>query len=339
MTDASARRSPTMRDIARHAGVSQTTVSFVLNNKPNVAIADETRQKILQAVEDLGYRPNSLARSLRSNRTHLIGFVSDEIATTPYAGQIIQGAQDAAWRAGKILLLINTGRLPEARAAAVRVMLEHQVEGILYATWFHRRVDAPKMLHDTPAVLLDCYSEDRAFPSVVPDEVRGGRDAIAYLLKKGHRRIGFITRDDPIPAVTGRLEGYRQALDSYSVPFDPSLVVVAPRDAAGGYSGTMELMRLPQAPTAIFCFNDRMALGAYDALHKLGRSIPDDVAVVGFDNQEIIAAQVYPPLTTLELPHYKMGEWGVEYLLNHIEDTAPPVQHMLECPLIERESA
>jgi LacI family transcriptional regulator len=339
VTETLPKRSPTMRDIARLAGVSQTTVSFVLNNKPNIAIADETRQKIWQVVEELGYRPNSLARSLRSNRTRLIGFVSDEIATTPFAGGIIQGAQETAWNAGYLLLLINTGRSPEARDEAVRVMLEHQVEGILYASWFHRRVDPPAMLREAPCVLLDCFAADASLPSVVPDEVQGAFTAVEHLLAKGHRRIGFINLDDRIPAVRGRLTGYKQALAAHSVPFDPSLVVAVDRNAHGGYQGALDLMHLPQPPTALFCFNDRMAMGAYDALRKLGLAVGADVAVVGFDNQEIIAAQLYPGLTTMELPHYGMGEWGVNCLLEHALRMPPPVQHKIACPLIERQSA
>ena len=339
MTRTTPKRAPTMRDIARLAGVSQTTVSFVLSNKPNVTIADETRQKIMQVVEETGYRPNNIARSLRSSRTQVFGFVSDEIATTPYAGQIIQGAQDTAWRAGKLLLLINTGRDPAARKTAIRVLLEHQVEAILYATWFHRRVEPPDLLRDVPTVLIDCFASDAALPSVVPDEAQGARAAVEYLLHRGHRRVGFITRDDPIPAVVGRLQGYRQALEAYAISFDPALVRPSERDAEGGYRGTMALLQLPDPPTALFCFNDRMAMGAYDALRKLGRAIPDDVAVVGFDNQEIIAAQLYPPLTTMELPHYKMGQWGVNYLLTHLDGEQPAIQHTIECPLIERQSA
>ena len=331
-------KNPSMHDVARLAGVSQTTVSFVVNNVDRANIPEETRDRIRAAIKELGYRPNAMARSLRSQRSHLIGFISDEVATTPYAGQIIQGAQDAAWAGNKMLLVINTGRRAEIENAAVEMLLERQVEGIIYATMYHRPVTPPPALLQAPAVLLNCYVEDRSLPSVVPDEVQGGRTATEALLQKGHRRIGFLNEIDPIPASFGRLEGYKQALAAYDVPFDPQLVCVESTSAAGGYRCTMKLMQLPDPPTALFCFKDLMAMGAYDALRKLGFSIPNDVAVIGFDNQELIANHLHPPLSTLELPHYQMGEWAIQYLVEHSGpiDTEAPVQKTITCSYIER---
>ncbi len=335
------KRVPTMKDVARVAGVSQTTVSFVLSNKPGVAIPDETRARIEEAVEQLGYRPNVAAQTLRTNKTNLIGLVNDMIATTPHAGQIIEGAQDAAWAHAKLLLLMNTGGNKNVEEAAINMLLERQVEGIIYATMYHRPVTPPPALRDVPAVLLDCFVSDRSLPSVVPDEVQGGRAAVEHLLSQGHRRIGFINDFDPIPAAAGRLEGYREALAASGVAFDESLVVAEAADASGGYKGTMELMQHPERPTAIFCFCDRMAMGAYDALRKLGLAISEDVAIMGFDNEQIIAAHLYPPLSTMQLPHYEMGEWAVNYLIAYdaAQAAGAAVQHKIECPLVKRTSA
>lgn len=331
---------PSMHDVARRAGVSQTTVSFVLNNVEHANIPEETQDRIWAAIKELGYRPNAVARSLRSQRSHMIGLISDEIATTPFAGQIIQGAQDAAWDNNKMLLVINTARRAEIENAAIEMLLERQVEGIIYATMYHRPVTPPHALSQVPAVLLDCYVEDRSLPSVVPDEVLGGRTATEALLRKGHRRIGFINHSDTIPAVFGRLEGYKQALAAYDIPFDGALVQVYTDMASGGYEGALALMRLPEPPTAIFCYNDRMAMGAYDAIRSLGLAIPQDVAIVGFDNQELIACYLRPPLSTLELPHYQMGQWAVQYLVQHSEAAPdqPAPQHTIVCPFIERSS-
>lgn len=339
------KRKPTMKDVAKLAGVSQTTVSFVINKNPDISIPEETRERVWAAVLELGYRPNIIARGLRSNRTYTLGFISDEIATTPFAVQIIHGAQDRAWEDGYITLMINTGGDPEMKEAALQAMHDRKVDGIVYATMYHREVHLHEMLHELPTVLLDCFVADRSLPSVVPDEVNGGQQATEYLLSKGHRRIGMINNFEPAPAKYGRLEGYRQALSNYGIPFDESLV----RDGKGGlpeggYLGAMHLLQQEDPPTAIFCFNDRMAMGAYDAIRKLGLSIPEDVAVVGFDNQQLIAADLYPGLTTMELPHYEMGQWAVEHLLQLIADpalleNAQPVQHLLSCPLIVRASA
>ncbi|MCA9873379.1 MAG: LacI family DNA-binding transcriptional regulator [Anaerolineales bacterium] len=331
-----------MKDVADLAGVSRTTVSFVINKVPAANIPPETQERVWTAVEELGYRPNVLAQGLRSQQTHTIGFLSDEIATTPHAVHIIQGAQDEAWQYDKLILLVNTGSDESMKKAAVNMMLDRQVDGLIYATMYHREVHPPDIVHQLPTVLLDCFVADGSLPSIIPDEVNGGQQATEFLLQKGHRRIGFINNIDPIPARYGRLQGYQQALAAYGIPFDEDLTVYQETDPASGYDGTMALMNLSNPPTALFCFNDRMAMGAYDALRKLNLSIPDDVAVVGFDNQELIAAHLHPGLTTIALPHYEMGQWAVEYLLkliNKKDSIDKDLQYIINCPLIERDSA
>lgn len=336
------KKRPSMQDVATLAGVSRTTASFVINNVEDAGIPQETRKRVWDAVKQLGYRPNAIARGLRSAKTHTIGFVSDEVATSPFAGEIIRGAQDRAWEDDKLLLLVNTGGNQAVKRAALDTLLQRQVDGIIYATMYHREVHPPESVRLVPTVLLDCFLADASLPSVVPDEVGGGRRATEALLERGHRRIGFINSQVPVAAATGRLEGYKQALAAYEVPFDESLVIAGESYARGGYDCVMNLMQRGDRPTALFCFNDRMAMGAYDALRKLGLSIPDDVAVIGFDNQEVIADHLYPALTTMELPHYRMGQWAVEEVLRLISSNngsnAAPVQHKIDCPLISRDS-
>jgi LacI family transcriptional regulator len=334
------KRLPTMADVAARAGVSQTTVSFVINDVKDVSISDETRERVLAAIGELDYRPNVIAQGLRTSRTRILGFISDRIATTPYAGNTVLGAQDAALANGKMLLLVNTSGDPDVEEGAVELLLDHRVEGILYASVHHRVVDPPVNMRHLPAVLVDCYCEDRSLPSVVPDEVQGGRTATELLLRNGHRRIGFINSIHLLPARFGRLEGYRRAVLDWGLPLIEEYVRYVEDNADGGYQGTMELMQLPDPPTAIFCFNDRAAMGAYDALRELKLEIPKDVAVVGYDNQEIVSAHLRPRLSTVELPHYEMGRWATEYLIEHVGDTGglAPVQHVIECPLIERSS-
>ena len=333
---AAKRKRPSMYDVARAAGVSQTTVSFVVNNAPNTNIAPETRERVWAAVEELGWRPNAMARSLSLQRSHTIGLISDEVATSPHAGKIIQGAQDAAWDDSKMLLVINTGGKPAIESAALEMMLERRVEGIIYATMYHHAVTPPPELAHVPTVLLDCFVDDRSLPSVVPDEVQGGRTAAELLLARGHRRIGFINDVGPIPASFGRLEGYRQALTSFGVPFDETLIRSGASIASEGYRCAVDLLQLPRRPTALFCFNDSMAMGVYEAARKLGLRIPADIAIVGFDNQELIATQLDPPLTTVALPHYELGRWAVQYLLSSGDVPRPPLQKLIACPLIER---
>jgi LacI family transcriptional regulator len=330
-----------MRDVARYAGVSQTTVSFVLNNDETPNIPDETRQRVLDAVAELDYRPNALAKSLRLKKSGIVGFVTDEIAITPHAGKIFEGAQDVAWENGKILILVNTKAKPDLENTAIDLLLRQQVEGIIYATMYHRPVKLPAALREIPTVLLDCFVEDRQMPSVVPDEYKGGFSATKYLLDKGHRRIGFINNIDDIPATFGRLEGYKSALEKAGVLYESELVCRDVSIQEGGYRGAIKLLQQESRPTALFCFNDRMAMGAYDAIRKLNLKIPEDVAVMGFDNQDIIAEHLYPPLSTMELPHYQMGTWAAQHLVEVLSDPDhknPARQHKIECQLIERSS-
>jgi len=334
---------PSMKDVAKHAGVSQTTVSFVINNVANVNISKETQDRVFAAVEKLGYRPNAMARYLRSKRTQIIGFVSDAVATTPFAGKLIQGAQDAALEEQYLLLVVNTGGNQAVKEMAVDMLLEHRVDGILYATMYHRAVSPPPQIRKVPMVLLDCYVEDRTVTSVVPDEVKAGYKATKALLAKGHQRIALINNVHRVPATVLRQQGYQQALAEVGIAFDKKLVTYQTSDPPGGFAGIEALMALAEPPTAIICFNDLVAMGAYQYALGNGLQIPEDLAMVGFDNQELIAPYLAPPLTTMELPHYEMGRWAVQHLLKLMKDPGTqegrlPVQHLCECPLIERSS-
>lgn len=339
MTRKTQERIVTMKDVARRAGVSQATVSYVINGSEDERIGQATRDRVFAAARLLGYRPNVAARSIRTQQSNLIGFVTDTVASTPFAGAMIKGAQDAARAASKILLLINTEGHAEVENTAIETLLEHRVEGIVYATMYHRPVVPPPGLRETEAVLLDCYCEDRSLASVVPDEVTAGRTATEALIRKGHRRIGLLNNSDDVPAASGRLAGYRQALAAHQLDSDPALIQCASGGTArAGYEAALALLSQPDRPTAVFCFNDPMAMGAYDAIRKLGLTIPDDIAVIGFDNHEVIAPALHPGLCTMQLPHYEMGQWAVRHLLGGPESEPGPVQRLLDCPYIERES-
>ncbi len=325
----------TMRDVAKAAGVSVATVSHVVNDKPGARIGEDARRRVHEAVATLGYRPNALAKTLSRGTSPFIGLVADEIATTPFAGQIIHGAQDEAWKHGYVLLVANTDGNVEAENDAIAMMLEHQVRGILYSTWYHREIVVPEALHQADTILVDCFAEGSGLAAVVPDEEQGGRTATAELLAAGHRRVAFINTTSPSPAQTGRLAGYRAALDEAGIPFDESLVFTATPEQEGGYSMVPGVV--DSAATAVFCHNDRVAMGVYDGLRERGLRVPDDVAVIGFDNQDVIAAHLRPPLSTVALPHYELGAAGVRMLLGI--DPAPHDQPLLiPCPRVRRHS-
>lgn len=187
----------TIEDIARLAGISRGTVSRVLNNHPSVS--GTTREKVLSVIKTLNYRPNFSARHMRTDNSNLIGFglLTDEVITTPYAVDIIRGAQEALWSQGKVMLVVNAGYDKRMTEASLEALLERRVEGIIYAAMYHRPVDLPPQASQVPIVLVNCYSPNKYYTSVVPDEVAGAYAAIIHLLSKGHRRIGFINLGRP----------------------------------------------------------------------------------------------------------------------------------------------
>ena len=329
---------PTLRDVARHAGVSTKTVSRVVNNDRHVS--DALRQQVLRAIEHLDYRPNLVARHMRTRKTRLVGLVTDEIGTTPFSGNLLRGAQEAAWQQGLLLLACHTGGNPATEALAVDLLLERQVEGILFATMYHREVQPPASLQQIPAVLLDCFVSDDRFPAVVPDERDGGYQATRHLLQRGRRRIAMLNGRRGYPGTEGRVAGYRQALVEAGLPFDEALVVFGDWWQEHGYQHAQCLLDLAQPPDAFFCANDRIAMGVYDALRERGRRIPQDVAVIGFDNMELIAAHLRPGLTTMALPHHEMGRRAMELLLRRGDGPADTSCRPLRisCPLVRRAS-
>jgi len=341
------QRGVTMKDVANHAGVSRTAVSFVLSNRENASISEETRTRINQAVQELGYRPNAGARALASRRSDWYGIVT-EIVTAPFAVDIIKGAQDQAWLDRRFLLIAPSDQADAVgpnhglEDAATEKLLEQRVEGLLYAATFHRGVHVPRSANEVPTVLINCFDADGKLPSIVPDERAGGRVAVERLLQAGHTRIGVINLDPNIPAAVGRLEGAREALTAAGLELDPELVISGYATADGGYEAACRILdRYPESgrPTALFCLNDRMAMGAYDAIKERGLRIPGDVAVIGFDNQELIAAYLRPKLTTVALPFEKMGALGVQTLA--ALTAGQPIladQQLVDCPLLERSS-
>ena len=330
-----------MDDVARAAGLSRTTVSLVLSGKAGPNIPEATRERVRAAAAELGYVPNALASGFRRNTSDSIGLISDVVATTPFAVAMLHGAQEVAWAAGKLLMVVNTEGEAGLEHAAITQLLERRVDGILYATFSYAVIDAPPELDQVPTVLLDARARDASLPSVVPDDHAGGRAVVEHLVAAGHRRIGSISEPGG-PAATERLEGYLEVLREHGIPPEPSLVADGSGDAVGGVEAASRLLDLPEPPTAIFCFNDRMAMGAYRAARHRGLSIPADLSIVGYDNHDVIAPWLDPPLTTVQLPHLEMGRWAARQLLGLLDGSipadAPPEQHRMPCPMVIRDS-
>lgn len=338
-----------MTDIAKAVGVSQSTVSLVLNDAVGAKFSEATRAKVHEAAQALGYRLSeralaaSPAASTGAQQRNLIVYVADEISTSPHPVVNIDGARDAAWEKGCVLAVYSTHGNAEIEAQVLRAALAMpNLLGVIYATVYTRKVSVPQSLRGTQAVLLNCYTSDHSFSSVVPAEVVGGHTATEYLLGQGHRRIAFINGEPWQDAAKDRLKGYRQALSTAGVPFDEALTRDGDWSSGLGFEQTLSLMREPNPPSAIFCANDLTALGAIEALKQLGLNVPDDVSVLGYDDQEI-ARHTHPPLSTVVLPNYELGRWAVETLLQEDQnrEAGAPLRKRvvkLDGPLIERAS-
>ena len=329
-----------LRDVAREAGVSVTTVSHVLNQTPSARVNPGTRQRVLQTAAQLGYRADRLARGLRTKTSGMIGLLTEEIATTPHAGRIILGAQETAKQHGLTMAIINAalGEDADDRTEDVLNLLDRRVDGIIYATVYHDLVTPPTELRRCPAILIGARDHRDLIPSVKPNEQAGAVEAMRLLLDQGHRRIAFAACENDVPATRGRFLGYRAALEAAGIDFDESLVAAGESEAWGGYGAMSQILQACPDVTAVFSYNDRMAMGVYRALAEHGLEVPGDVSVIGFDDQAPIPASLYPGLTTLALPHYDLGAWAVNALGAMIDGLAPPQSTELPCALVVRGS-
>lgn len=333
------RRSvPTMQDIARAAGVSQATVSLVLNSVAGVRVSEPTKLRVIEAAEELGYRRNSRLRA-DARATSMIGMIIDDVGASPFAMPLLEGARDTAWEHQCVVNTIITRNQSQVEQAAVQAMLAQPAIGIVYATIITRQVTPPPIPATMPMVLLNCYDPDGAYASATPDDVAGAFALTNALIEAGHARIGHLSGETWIEAGLDRLKGYRQALAAHAIPFDPALVQNLGSMAVGGHDGANVLLDLPDPPTAIFCYNDRMALAAVEAVRGRGLSVPHDVSIVGFDNDPFVT-QLFPGLTTAILPHEEMARWAVEHIfdMRRHSKRGEVVQKKIDCPLVRRKS-
>jgi LacI family transcriptional regulator len=325
---------PTMVDIGARAGVSQATVSLVLNGVPNARVAAATRARILQAAEELGY---SKSPHHISSGGRIIGMLIDEVSTTPFAAQFIEAARDEAALHDVVVATFCTGADPTLEEAVLNHLLRSGLVGILYTKLVTGPATPPARLASVPTILLNCYERKRQHTAVVPGDVAGAYAATEELLRSGHTRIAHIAGEEWLEAARDREKGFRQAMATWDVAVDPDLIMRGAWTVHGGRELTNRLLDMREPPTAIFCFNDRMAVGAYDAIHSRGGKIPEDISLVGFDDEEI-ASYMSPELSTVVLPHEEMARWAVNALLEERLPTVPPRKIKIECPLILRGS-
>jgi LacI family transcriptional regulator len=335
----------TMRNIAEHVGVSVSTVSLVMNDRDRGRVKPSIAARIRSVADELGYVPNQLARSLKTRQSHTIGLLSDEVATAPFGAKMVAGAQQAAWEAGYLLLLIDVARHAEMEAPAVQSLLQRNVESLVFAMDHHRAFEMPLIPDSVPVVVLDGVPVGRNTNAdyVVPDEAGGARTAVEHLIAAGHRRIGFCSVSGRFPlAAELRLRGYHEALDAAGIDRDPSLLVFAEdADTRSARGPARDLLDRSDPPTAVFCFGDQIAMAFYQVGKELGLRVPEDLSIVGFDNQQYVADALDPGLTTIQLPHAEMGAWAaqraIQRVLGELDGVPAAAMHM-PCPLVERDS-
>lgn len=328
----------TIYDVARLAGVSPKTVSRVLNG--DGPVGDKTREAVESAMRDLGYVRSNAARMMRAQKSGIIGLITGAISTKnqPSTQQglpdlyIVQGIQRALEPSGMTVMIADTAGRKDRVPHLIDTFLSHRVEGLIYVAEYHQEVKLPKVPEDTPLVLANCY-DATGTPAVLPDDRRLQADMVRRILAAGHQRIAYLSLRPEMAAGRLRSQGYRDALAEAGVAFDPLLLTHVDFDQVETgpqllWDSIDRMLRLDVPPTVLCCGNDQMAMMVYGILRSMGRKMPEEVGVAGFDNYRAIAETLYPPLTTVELPYNAMGARAGERLLALISgegrnDTAP----------------
>lgn len=326
----------TIFDVAEKAGVSHSTVSRVLNNKTNVNAA--TRERVLKAMEQLGYVGNIHARSLAGGSSRVIGLLVDHL-NTGYTDMLIRGIDEALEAHDYNLMLYTTHRQKTREAAYVTKMTQGFADGLILIVPRNEKAYLETLQQRKfPYVLIDYQGYNRHVPSIITTNRKGGYDATAYLLDIGHRRVGFITGEMAYGCAPERLAGYREALEDRQIAFDPELVSEGNFLQPQGYQCARQLLSLPQRPTALVVSNDVMAFGAMEAAREIGLRIPADLSIIGFDDIAQ-ASHMHPPLSTVRQPLEEMGRSAVGLLLKYIANPLADVERVeLSTRLVLRES-
>lgn len=320
-----------MVDVALAAGVSQATVSLVLSGGSTARISGETRDKVRATAADLGYARRGLARGTGSG---VVALLLDEVTTTPFAMPFLDAAKDEAAALGWLVASFITGGDPVNEAEILQTLSALDLKGVIYARLITRTVHPPAALFALSAVLLNCHEPGRRLPTVVPGDVAGMQAATEALIRAGHRRIAHLPGEDWTEATRDRLRGYRQALAAHDIPFDPALVSRSAWTVGSGRAAMAQV--LPARPTAVTCFNDRVAIGAYEAIRVAGLTIPGDISVIGYDNEDLVA-HLAPPLSTVQLPHEEMARLAISILADG-QHPLPYQRIKVDSPLVLRAS-
>ena len=326
----------TIEDVAKTAGVSRQTVSRAINDKGE--ISPVTKEHVLAVVEKLGYRPNRLAQGMVTQRTMTIGLVVPDI-TNLFFPEVARGVQDAGRENGYNILLCNTDDDPEEEMINLNSLADHQVDGIIMVSSCANEQRLAAFADGYPSIVL--VNRDFNHPNVSlikTNNLRGGYLATEHLLSLGHRQIGMIAPPNYRDSKIKRAQGYQDALRAAGIDPDPNLVAIGENTLQGGYQETLKLLRENPEMTAVFTYNDLMALGAIRACRDAGRRVPADIAIIGFDDISL-AAMVNPSLSSIHVDKYELGQLALTRLLSKLDNPGNTLEPLLiDLSLVVRES-
>jgi len=325
-------RPATLRDVAAAARVHPATASRALNPETRLLVSEDTARRVTAAAAKLGYRPNPVARSLRTRRSHTVGVLIPDL-NNPLFPPIVRGLEDKLAAAGYVALIGNT----DADASRERLIFEQMrarhVDGFVLATaTLHDRLLAEVAAADLPVVLMNRLSQDYSFPAVSVDNEQGARMAVSHLARLGHTRIAHIAGPQEASTGVSRLRGFREGMAAHELEVREDLIAYAGRyTVEDGTRCARELLAVPGGFTAVAAANDMLAIGCYAALDEAGRQCPDDISVIGFNDMPFID-RLRPPLTTVRFPHYQLGTEAAQLLLERISEREGPVKILYLAP-------
>lgn len=327
-----------MKDVARLAGVSTSTVSHVINN--DRFVSEATRLRVETAINTLNYAPSALARSLKLNQTHTIGMLIS-VSSNPFYSELVHGVERSCFERGYSLVLCNTEGDEQRMNRNLETLLQKRVDGLLLLSTetHHPSIEIMNRYPGVPTVMMDWSPVDEGCDVIQDNSLLGGEMATQYLINKGYTRIACIGGPVDKSPSRMRLDGYRKAMQQAGLPVLPGYEIIGDFEFRGGHVAMQQLLALDTPPQAVFSCNDAMAVGVYHALFQAGLTVPEDMAVVGYDDIEL-ARYMTPPLTTIHQPKDALGELAVDVLIHRMAQPDLAQQRLQLTPeLIERGSA
>ncbi|HBE78374.1 MAG TPA: LacI family transcriptional regulator [Firmicutes bacterium] len=327
----------TIYDVAKQLGVSTATVSRVINGTGRVS--EETRDKVKAIIAELGYQPNQIARTLTTKKSKLIGLIIADI-TNPFYPALARGVQDVCHSAGYDLLLCNTDEKASQVHRYVFNLCQKQVDGIILQVFAPKDLETIEVIKSAGIeVVIISYINDTSLTAIYSNEMEGAYQATRHLIDIGHQRVAFLNGPKKSSISVNRLKGYKKALNEVGIKVDEQYILYADFNQAGGEQMAQDILKINPPPTAIFAANDLIALGVVQYFEKCNIRIPNDIALVGFDDIEL-AHLIRPKLTTIANPKYELGQTAAQQLISRIQDPTMPNSHIvLDTRLVLRDSS